>query len=134
MSVEIDGAVSASLSQAERRLAAFAKGPVREISQEIAGTFQAAADKMGEAMERAALRGEASFERFARIALQEFAKVAAEQIKLSASTRAPTAPSAPGIILNVNASANAPQEDVARTATQMAAQIARLVARGARQL
>lgn len=73
-------AFQSELAAAGAALDAFAQGPARRAADEVSASFDRAGERIGRALARAALSGEGSFKRLAKVALEELSRVALNQI------------------------------------------------------
>jgi len=67
------GAASAALQE-------FAQGPARRAADEVASSFERAGQRIARALGRAAMDGEGSFKRMAKVILEEIARVALDRV------------------------------------------------------
>ena len=162
------GGLTAELSEAEAALAAFAKGPARKAADDIANSFERAGTRIARVLGRAAVDGEVSMKRLAKIILEELAKIALDKIiskpsgalpffgaraaggavtpggaylvgergpELFTPSRAGTVSSAAAPVeVHFHLGAGADAQSLVRHQGQIAAQIARAVAYGRRNL
>ncbi len=143
----------AELGAASAALQEFAQGPARRAANDVGVSFERAGERIARALGRAAIDGEGSFKRLAKIILEELAKLAlyrifaqgvAQQSALVSSASggfnaggafagglaAPAGAVAVHFHLGAGADANA----IARHQGQIAASVARAVAYGRRNL
>lgn len=73
-------AFQAELSNASGALNDFAQGPAKRAADEIGASFERAGARIAASMARAALGGETSFKRLAKSILEEFGKLALDQL------------------------------------------------------
>lgn len=66
----------AELGAAGAALQAFAEGPARRAAEDVSTSFERAGDRIARALGAAALGGEASFKRLAKVILEELATIA----------------------------------------------------------
>lgn len=70
----------ANLSGASAALQEFAQGPARRAADDVGASFDRAGERIAGAFARAALSGEVSFKRMAKVVLEELAKLALAQV------------------------------------------------------
>jgi hypothetical protein len=70
----------AELGAAANALQSFAQGPVQRTADSVGQSFERAGERIARALGSAALGGEASFKRMAKVILEELAKLALERI------------------------------------------------------
>lgn len=68
------------LGEARTALDAFSRGTARKAADDVGIAFERAGDRIGRALGAAASGGENSFKRLAKVILEEFAKIALQQI------------------------------------------------------
>jgi len=68
------------IAEAQAALQAFAQGPARRAADDVAVSFERAGERIARALGRAAIDGEGSFKRLAKVILEELAKVALNQV------------------------------------------------------
>lgn len=74
--------IAGLLREAQTSLEIFARGPAEQAAQSVASAFERAGVRIGAALGRAALDGEAGFKRLAKTALEEIAKIALARLRL----------------------------------------------------
>jgi len=128
--------IAASLSGAQRALDAFARGPARQAADAVAEAFEASGDRIARAMVGASFDGETAVRRLAKTILEELARTAiaaaAARSDASSGKAGGAVRSAVNVVFNLGAGADAPS--IARNQGQIAAQIARAVGYGSRNL
>ncbi|MDX2236294.1 MAG: hypothetical protein NW203_01910 [Hyphomonadaceae bacterium] len=127
--------IAASLSGAQRALDAFARGPARQAADAVAEAFEASGDRIARAMVGASFDGETAVRRLAKTILEELARTALAAAAARSdpvSSKGAAARSAVNVVFNLAAGADAPS--IARSQGQIAAQIARAVGYGSRNL
>jgi hypothetical protein len=160
-------AIEADIAVAGAALTAFAQGPARRAADEVGASFDRAGERIAGALARAALSGENSFKRLAKVALEELARLALNQIfgksgglpffgaragggavnaggAYLVGERGPEmfvprqagaiAPATSGVSVHFHLGAGADAGAIARHQGQIAAQVARAVAYGRRNL
>jgi phage-related minor tail protein len=70
----------AELGGASAALNEFAQGPARRAADEVGAAFDRAGARIAQTLSRAALSGEVSFKRLAKVVLEELARLALSQI------------------------------------------------------
>lgn len=74
------GALRANLAEAEQALRQFAQGPAQEAADDVAAAFERAGKRIATTLGRAGSDGEASMKRLAKAILEELAKIALGQL------------------------------------------------------
>lgn len=135
-------------------LNAFARGPARQASDEMAAAFARAGDRIARSLDKASLSGEASFKRLAKTVLEELAKIALERwFNTSGAQKQESGAgdrlssligaagyggglggSSSGVNVNFYLGSGADAASISRSQGQIAAQVARAVAYGQRNL
>lgn len=77
------------LSEASAALKAFAAGPAREAADNVGASFERAGERIATALGRAATGGEAAFKNLVKVALEELARVALNQIFSASGAKLP---------------------------------------------
>ncbi|WP_395645323.1 phage tail tape measure C-terminal domain-containing protein [Terricaulis sp.] len=80
---------AAELGEASAALRAFAQGPARQAADEVGQAFDGAGERIARALGQAALSGEASFKRMAKVILEELAKLALNQLFNQSASKLP---------------------------------------------
>lgn len=157
----------AQLNEAEAALAAFARGPAQRAAADVADAFDKAGARIARSLARAGASGELSFKQLAKTILEEFAKVALDQVFANSGKqnffgaragggavnpggaylvgeRGPemftpnvsgaVQPISGGVTVHFHLGAGADAQSVMRHQGQIAAQVARAVAYGKRNL
>lgn len=136
----------AELASASAALSAFAHGPAKRAADSVGVSFEHAGQRIARALDSAAVDGEASFKRLAKVVLEELAKVALNQVlsgtspgsDKSAGLAAFSAPLANAVAAPVAIHFHMPGGGDVGTITkhqgQIAASITRAVAYGRRNL
>lgn len=132
-----DAPVQKSLSEAEQALSAFAAGPARDAAEAIAQAFENSAERIARAMVGATGDSENAVRRLAKTILEELARTALEDFppgggKESGGAFNGALQSAVNVHFHLGAGADA--QAIARHQGQIAAQVARAVAYGGRNL
>jgi hypothetical protein len=130
-------AFQAELSAASAALQDFAQGPARRASEDVGAAFERAGERIARAFGRAAISGETSFKRMAKIVLEELAKIALSQIlgpNKPGGAPAQGQTGGPGVNVHFHMGAGADASSIARHQGQIAAQVARAVSYGSRNL
>ena len=70
----------AELGSAAAALNEFAQGPARRAADDVGAAFDRAGARIAQTLSRAALSGEVSFKRLAKVVLEELARLALSQI------------------------------------------------------
>jgi hypothetical protein len=128
----------AELADAQAALTQFANGPARESAALVSDCFGKAGAKISGELERAARTGELSFKRLAKTVLEEFAKIALNQVLGPApapqrgAARDALTSAASALTVNFNLGAGADANSVHRNQAQIAAHVARAAAYGRR--
>ena len=151
--IDLD-ALSASLGAAGASLRAFADGAARQASEDVGASFERAGERIARALTQAGASGEASFKKLAQVALEELAKIVVSDVfnlpgesTGNSQARAGSslndafgaffdsggATSAAPVTVNFHMS-GADASTVQRNSNQIAAQVARAVALGRRNL
>lgn len=73
-------AFQAELGGASAALNDFAQGPARRAADDVGAAFDRAGARIAQTLSRAALSGEVSFKRLAKVVLEELARLALSQI------------------------------------------------------
>ncbi len=148
----------AQLDEAQAALQSFAESGAREAAEDMSEAFERAGARIARALGAASVSGEASFKRLAKIVLEELAKIALDRLfaqgaGASVGSRAsaagasasgllgsqaavarPTALSSAGVAVHFHLGAGADASAIVRHQGQIAAQIARAVVYGRRNL
>lgn len=141
--------LEADLASASAALGAFAQGPAKRAAESVGVSFERAGERIARALGSAAVDGEASFKRLAKVVLEELAKIALNQV-LGGKAGGDTTTNSKGLAFNAlgaplaNTAAGAVAVHfhvsggdvgaVAKHQGQIAATIARAVAYGRRNL
>ena len=80
------------LGDARAALDAFSRGSARKAADDVGAAFDRAGARIGRALGAAALGGENSFKRLAKVILEEFAKIALDKIFAGAGGTKTSAP------------------------------------------
>jgi len=70
----------ADLASASAALSAFAQGPAKRAADSVGISFERAGQRIAHALGSAAVDGETSFKRLAKVVLEELAKIALNQV------------------------------------------------------
>lgn len=142
----------ANLGEAQALLTGFAEGPARQAADAVSSAFERAGARIASSLGRAAQDGEVNIKRLAKTILEELAKIALpaalDRIGLGGAAApsqagrsfAPFSPSASGanatapVTIALNIAPGADAEGILRHRGQIAAEIARAVAYGRRNL
>ena len=77
----------AELGAASAALQEFAQGPARRAASDVSASFERAGERIARALGRAAIDGESSFKRLAKVILEELAKLALQRIFSQSSSQ-----------------------------------------------
>lgn len=129
-------ALSQSLAEAEAALGSFAQGPAQEAADAVAAAFERSGARIARALVGAGLDGENAMRRLAKTVLEEVARAGLASAGLSggAAARSQDFGLARPIAITMNFAAGADATGIARHQGQIAAQLARAVAYGSRNL
>lgn len=138
------------LASASAALNAFAQGPARRAADSVGLSFERAGQRIARALGGAAVDGEASFKRLAKVVMEELAKIALNQVLGGKSAggvsgdgksaafnalAAPLSDAASGqVAVHFHLSGGGDVNAVAKHQGQIAATVARAVAYGRRNL
>jgi Lambda phage tail tape-measure protein (Tape_meas_lam_C) len=132
-------ALQTDLNAASAALTEFARGPARRAADEVGASFERAGERIARALGSAAMGGEASFKRMAKVILEEMAKIALDRIfgqqaSMRGDSKFASGASAAPVIVNFHMGGSGDPNAIARNQGQIAASIARAVAYGSRNL
>jgi phage-related minor tail protein len=86
------GDFSEQLAEARSALDVFSRGTARKAADDVGVAFERAGSRIGRALGGAALGGEASFKRLAKVILEEFATIALDKMFAGAGSAKPDVP------------------------------------------
>ena len=129
--------IQQSLSEAEQAFSAFAAGPARDAADALASAFENSADRIARAMIGATGDSENAVRRLAKTVLEELARTALNAFLPSAGKESGGGLSGAlqsAVNVHFHLSGGADAQGIARHQGQIAAQIARAVSYGGRNL